>query len=665
MARTTNSMRGRSASQRLRDRFNAVLGWLAGNALLAAIGAMAATLLVLFFVGLSILSPGSPGSEIRFSDATTLIATRGAVQQATLRDQDERLELTTSSGQQVWASYPHADAYTSQLLDELRRYRIPTTVDSQAGKPTLRAIVQFLLPILILATLFAMFTLLARESGGMIAAFSKWSGRKQKAGSGRFTFKDVAGAPEALIELREFCDYLENPARYAELGARAPKGVLLVGPPGTGKTLLARAVAGEAQANFFSISGSEFVESLVGVGAARVRDLFRQAREAAPAIIFIDEIDAVGRQRGAGMGQGHDEREQTLNQMLVEMDGFGAESGVVVMAATNRPDILDNALLRPGRFDRQVVVDLPDVHGRTEILGLHASRSPVSPDADLGSIAHQTPGFSGADLANVINEASLLAVRADKAMVEQAELEEAIDRVLMGPQRRSHVLSTEELWRIAIHESGHAIVAESIEFATATQKLSVVARGRGRGGATIYATNDQSMLSQLDLTKQLITVMGGAAAESYVFGTLSTGVEEDLEQATKIAHSMVAVYGMSQAVGPVAVGEKEGQVFIGRDLANMGNVAAATLELVDAETRRLVHEAEEVAKHVLELNRAVLQDLANSLLREETLSGPSLDVYLEAVSLWPEPLIKEAADHEPPVQLAQAAESGGRSDWDD
>jgi len=665
MARTTNSMRGRSASQRLSDRFAAFLGWLAGNALLAAIGTTAAILLVLFFVGLSILSPNSPGSEIRFSDATALIAARGTVQQATLRDQDARLELTTSSGQQVWASYPHADAYTSQLLDELRHYAIPTTVDSQTGKPTLRAVVQFLLPILILATLFAMFTLLARESGGMIAAFSKWSGRKQKAGSGRFTFKDVAGAPEALIELREFCDYLENPARYAELGARAPKGVLLVGPPGTGKTLLARAVAGEAQANFFSISGSEFVESLVGVGAARVRDLFRQAREAAPAIIFIDEIDAVGRQRGAGMGQGHDEREQTLNQMLVEMDGFGAESGVVVMAATNRPDILDNALLRPGRFDRQVVVDLPDVHGRTEILGLHASRSPVSPDADLGSIAHQTPGFSGADLANVINEASLLAVRADKAMVEQTELEEAIDRVLMGPQRRSHVLSAEELWRIAIHESGHAIVAESIEFATATQKLSVVARGRGRGGATIYATNDQSMLSQLDLVKQLITVMGGAAAESYVFGTLSTGVEEDLEQATKIAHSMVAVYGMSQAVGPVAVGEKEGEVFIGRDLANMGNVAAATLELVDAETRRLVHEAEEVAKQVLELNRAVLGDLANSLLREETLSGPSLDVYLEAVRLWSEPLIKEAADHEPPVHMAHAPDGGGRADWDD
>ncbi|HZV73371.1 MAG TPA: ATP-dependent zinc metalloprotease FtsH [Conexibacter sp.] len=667
MARTTNTMKGRSPARRLADAMWGLVAWVAGNALLAGIAATAATLLVLFFVGLSILSPSSPGQEVRFSDATSLIATRGALQQATLRDQDARLELTTATGQRLWASYPHADAYTSQLLDQLRRNHVATTVDSQTGKPTLRAVVQFLLPILILATLFAMFTLLARESGGMIAAFSKWSGRKQKAGSGRFTFQDVAGAPEALIELREFCDYLENPARYAELGARAPKGVLLVGPPGTGKTLLARAVAGEAKANFFSISGSEFVESLVGVGAARVRDLFRQAREAAPAIIFIDELDAVGRQRGAGMGQGHDEREQTLNQMLVEMDGFGAESGVVVMAATNRPDILDNALLRPGRFDRQVVVDLPDVHGRTEILALHASRSPVSRTADLGSIAHQTPGFSGADLANVINEASLLAVRAGKAEVDQVELEEAIDRVLMGPQRKSHVLSIDELWRIAVHESGHAIVAESIEFATAMQKLSVVSRGRGRGGATIYSTNDQLTLSHLDLTKQLITIMGGAAAESFVFGTLSTGVEDDLEQATKIAHSMVAVYGMSQAVGPVAVGEKQGQVFIGRDLANMGNVAAATLELVDGETRRLVHEAEDTAKQVLELNVAVLQDLANSLLREETLSGPSLDVYMEAVELWPEPLIKDAAGHEPPVHLAQdkAADSGGGPRWDD
>jgi cell division protease FtsH len=656
---TKNSMAGRSRSQRLADAAMAVRRVVGENALTLGLASSAATLMVLFFVGLSVLSPGSPGREVRLSDATTLISTKGAVRQATLRDQDTRLELLSSSGERLWASYPHADAYTSQLLDLLRKRKVPTAVDSQAGKPTLRAVVQFLLPILILATLFALFTVLAREKGGAFASFSKWSGRKQKAGSGSFTFADVAGAPEALVELREFCDYLEDPAPYAELGARAPKGVLLVGPPGTGKTLLARAVAGEAKASFFSISGSEFVESLVGVGAARVRDLFAQARMAAPAIIFIDELDAVGRQRGAGMGQGHDEREQTLNQMLVEMDGFGAESGIVVMAATNRPDILDNALLRPGRFDRQVVVDLPDIHGRTEILALHAGKSPVSPAADLTRIAHQTPGFSGADLANVINEASLLAVRAGKPMVEQEELEEAIDRVLLGPQRKTHLLTAEELWRIAVHESGHAIVARSIDFPVALQKLSVVARGRGRGGATIYSSSDQLMMTHLELVKNLVTTMAGAATESYVFGMLSTGVENDIEQATKIAHSMAAIYGMSPAIGPVMIGEKPGEVFIGRDLANMGNVAPASMQLVDSETRRLVHEAEETAKRIIALNAAVLEDLANSLMHAETLSGPSLDVYMEAVKPWPEPLLDGANGHTPPIQPRVSAEDDG------
>jgi cell division protease FtsH len=645
------TMQRRPLSARINDRLQAVVGMLLGNVLASGLASAAALLLILFFVGISILSPSSPGRELPFSQATGLIAQGpNGVAQAKLLDQDARIEITTPQGQRFWTAYPHTDAYTNQILDQLQKHHVATTVDSQSGKPTLRLIVQFLLPILILATLFALFTLLARESGGMIAAFSKWSGRKQKAGSGRFSFKDVAGAPEALVELREFVDYLEDPTPYADLGARAPKGVLLVGPPGTGKTLLARAVAGEAAANFFSISGSEFVESLVGVGAARVRDLFRQARDAAPAIIFIDELDAVGRQRGAGMGQGHDEREQTLNQMLVEMDGFGAESGVVVMAATNRPDILDNALLRPGRFDRQVVVDLPDIHGRTEILALHASRSPISPDADLRSIAAQTPGMSGADLANVINEAGLLAVRAGKPHVEQEELEEAIDRVLMGPARKSHLLRPEELWRIAVHESGHAIVAEAIGYAAAMQKLSVVARGRGRGGATTYAAADASLQTELDLVKGLVTTMGGAAAELFVFGTLSTGAENDIEVATKVAHSMAAVYGMSPAIGPVAIGRKEGQVFVGRDLANMSNVAAASLELVDSETRRIVHEAEQTARQVLALNVSVLEDLANQLVKAETLSGPSLDVYMEAVELWPEPLIP-ATGHEPPIRL--------------
>ncbi|MCL2419394.1 MAG: ATP-dependent zinc metalloprotease FtsH [Conexibacteraceae bacterium] len=652
MPPAANTMKRKSLRSRLGERFASVLEFVARNTLAVGLATTAATLLILFFVGLSILAPSSRGQEIQFSDALAFIDTPGAVQQATLLDQDARLELVTPSGQRLWTAYPHADPYTQELLTQLQSHHVPTSINPQSGKPTLRVVVQFLLPILILATLFALFALLMREQGGMIAAFSKWSGKGQKAGSGRFGFRDVAGAPEALVELREFTDYLENPAKYAELGARAPKGVLLVGPPGTGKTLLARAVAGEAQANFFSISGSEFVESLVGVGAARVRDLFRQARNAAPAIIFIDELDAVGRQRGAGMGQGHDEREQTLNQMLVEMDGFGAEAGVVVMAATNRPDILDNALLRPGRFDRQVVVDLPDIHGRTEILALHASKNPLSPNANLSSIAHQTPGMSGADLANVINEASLLAVRAGKPMIEQPELEEAIDRVLMGPARKSHLLTPEELWRIAVHESGHAIVAKAIELPTALQKLSVVARGRGRGGTTLYASGDQLLMTQLDLTKRLVATMGGAAAEAFVFAMLSTGVEDDLDQATKIAHSMVAMYGMSPAVGPVTIGEKEGQVFIGRDLANMGNVAAAALELVDTETRRIVHEAEDTAKQILALNAEVLQDLANSLLRSETLTGPGLDVYMAAVTTWREPLVKELSGHVPPVQMS-------------
>jgi cell division protease FtsH len=609
------------------------------NLLLVSFLMLGLILIALFFVGLNRIAPHSPGTEVELSTATYMINHHN-VRQAVLLDQDSRLEIVTVGRNALWAAYPHADSYTSQLIDELRVAHVPTLVDSQVNKAMLRAVVQFLLPILILVTLFAFFTVLAREKGGAaFAAFSRWTGRGQKPGTGRHTFADVAGAPEALVELREICDYLEAPARYAAVGARAPKGVLLVGPPGTGKTLLARAVAGEAQANFFSLSGSEFVESLVGVGAARVRDLFRQARSAAPAIIFIDELDAVGRQRGAGMGQGHDEREQTLNQMLVEMDGFGAESGIVVMAATNRPDILDNALLRPGRFDRQVVVDLPDVEGRTRILALHASKVPVSDDLDLERLAHQTPGFSGADLANVINEASLLAVRAGKERVEQEELEEAVDRVLAGPARKSHLLSREELWRIAVHESGHAIVARAIGNEVALQKLSIVARGRGRGGATIYSSSDKMSLSHVEMLQNLVTAMAGAAAEDFVFGMLSTGVEGDLEEATHMAHAMVAFYGMSPEIGPVTIGEKPGEVFIGRDLANMGNVAAKTLELVDAETRRIVRGAEETAKKVIDANAALLEDLANTLLQSETLSGPALEVYLDAVAPWPEPLL--------------------------
>jgi cell division protease FtsH len=635
----------RAAAETVRD-------LVVASPLVAGLAAVAAVLLILFFVGLSILGRPPAGEQTTLTNATELISD-GSVTQASLLDQDTALTLSTQSGEKLWAAYPSSNSYTATLLALLQRKKVPTSVETQSGKASLHATVQFLLPILILVVLFAFFMTLLKDQGAAFAAFSKWTGKGQKPGEGKLTFGDVAGAPEALIELREVCDYLENPGRYANLGAKAPKGVLLVGPPGTGKTLLARAVAGEAAANFFSISGSEFVESLVGVGAARVRDLFRQAREAAPAIIFIDELDAVGRQRGAGVGQGNDEREQTLNQMLVEMDGFGAEAGVVVMAATNRPDILDNALLRPGRFDRQVVVDVPDVHGRAEILQLHASRSPISPHADVMRIAHQTPGFTGADLANIINEAALLTVRAGKQLIEQEELEEAIDRVLSGPARKSHVLSREELWRIAIHESGHAIVARAIDNSAALQKLSVVARGRGRGGATVYASEDKLMLTHLDLTKNLVTAMAGVAAEDYVFGMLSTGGENDLNEATTTAHAMVSVYGMSEAIGPVTVGEKPGEVFIGREMANTANVAAATHELVDSETRRLAHQAEDTAKQIIEMNRQVLDELANALVEAETLAGPALEVFLEAVVAWPHPLVHGLNGNAPKVSLRE------------
>ena len=635
----------------------AVRDMVVASPLVAALAATAAVLLILFFVGLSILGHGPSGQQTNLTSATELIS-QGRVARATLLDQDTALELRTLSGENLWASYPASNSYTGTLLALLQHKQVPTSVDPQSGKASLHDTVQFLLPILILVVLFAFFMTLLKDQGAAFAAFSKWTGKGQKPGEGKLTFADVAGAPEALIELREICDYLENPGRYANLGAKAPKGVLLVGPPGTGKTLLARAVAGEAAANFFSISGSEFVESLVGVGAARVRDLFRQAREAAPAIIFIDELDAVGRQRGAGVGQGNDEREQTLNQMLVEMDGFGAEAGVVVMAATNRPDILDNALLRPGRFDRQVVVDVPDVHGRAEILQLHASRSPISPNADVMRIANQTPGFTGADLANIINEAALLTVRAGKQLIEQEELEEAIDRVLSGPARKSHVLSREELWRIAIHESGHAIVARAIDNSAALQKLSVVARGRGRGGATVYASEDKLMLTHLDLMKNLVTAMAGVAAEDYVFGMLSTGGENDLSEATTTAHAMVSVYGMSEAIGPVTVGEKPGEVFIGKEMANTANVAAATHELVDSETRRLTHEAEDIAKQIIEMNKQVLEELANALVEAETLAGPALEVFLEGIVPWPHPLVHGLNGNAPRVILHEGVSAG-------
>jgi cell division protease FtsH len=616
-------------------------------------------LAVAFATLLGQIKPGSKGTQVALS-AVQKAAKQKEIASATLLDHDSRVEVKTTGTrtvlkpkgskknggteavttpvgppQQLWAAYPASGAQTEQIADELGASGAEVRIDQQAGKPTKAIVVQFLIPILLLVCLFSLFMRFGGEgAAGGIAGFSEFTGKGRKKGKGRseaITFDDVAGAGEALAELKEIRDYLADPSKYLAVGAAAPKGVLLVGPPGTGKTLLAKSVAGEADATFFSISGSDFVESLVGVGAARVRDLFRKARKAAPAIIFIDELDAAGRKRGAGIGQGNDEREQTLNQILVEMDGFSGDGGLVVMGATNRPDILDPALLRPGRFDRQIVVDVPDVHGRLEILRLHGGKRPLAPGASLEEVAKQTPGFSGAELANVINEAALLSVRDGQAQIDQKTLEEAIDRVVAGPAKK-HILTDEERWLISIHEASHAIVADALGHAISVRKLSIVARGRQLGTAAHMLTDrDQTILSESDLRRQLIVITAGLAGERIAFGEISTSGNDDLHSATTMARSMVTSFGMSPILGLVTIGEKEGEVFLGASLQDLGSVGPETLNIIDNEVERLVRNAEARAAYVLDRNWSTVEETAAALLEQETLSGVALDALLSTV----------------------------------
>jgi cell division protease FtsH len=626
--------------------FAFVRDYLATQPIVGVLGGLAIVLLVTFFILLGSLSPSTTGQQVGIGDVINAAGQR-QVQSAKIYDQDARIVITNRAGQTVWASYPKSEGETSQLINEMVKAGAAVNIDQQSSKPTTQLVVQFLLPILILVTLFSLFTILAKGSGGAaaFAGFSKFAGKGRKKGQrdpNAITFKDVAGVPEALEELQEIVDYLHNPGKYKAMGALAPKGVLLVGPPGTGKTLLARAVAGEAAATFFSVSASEFVESLVGVGAARVRDLFRKSREMAPAIIFIDELDAAGRQRGAGMGQGNDEREQTLNQILVEMDGFSSELGITVMGATNRPDVLDPALLRPGRFDRQVVVDTPDVHGRAAILHLYGDGKPLGAGASMERVAQMTPGFSGAELANVINEATLLAVREGRMDIDQEDLEEAIERVVSGPQRRGHILSQREKELIATHEVSHAVVATSIGQEVAQQKISIVARGRNLGSAAVYASADRLVLQKDDLIMQLLTIMAGAAGEQLYFGQLSTGVEGDLDRASKLARSMVVSYGMSPTFGPVSIGEKAGEVFLGRDIQSMGNTSPVQLELIDTEVRRMVLDSFEISQKVIKHNPEAMEELITTLLEQETLSGVALEALLSGVRPYEGELMSEA-----------------------
>ncbi|HEX4437375.1 MAG TPA: ATP-dependent zinc metalloprotease FtsH [Solirubrobacteraceae bacterium] len=622
-------------------------------------------LAITFFTLLGAIKPSSSGREVPISTVQKL-AKKHFVATAVLLDHDSRVvvsttgtapALTAAGGvletatggtsastevaatptgiQQLWAAYPASGAQTQELAGELTGSGASVTIDQQSGKPTKAIVAQFLIPILLLVCLFSLFMRVGADGSGGIAGFSEFTGKGKKKGKGtrdKVTFADVAGAGEAVAELREIRDYLADPTKYLAVGAAAPKGVLLVGPPGTGKTLLAKAVAGEADASFFSLSGSDFVESLVGVGAARVRDLFAKARKQAPSIIFIDEFDAAGRKRGAGIGQGNDEREQTLNQILVEMDGFSGDGGLVVMGATNRPDILDPALLRPGRFDRQVVIDTPDVHGRLEILRLHGAKRPLAPDASLEEVAHETPGFSGAELASVINEAALLSVRDGRGQIDQATLEEAIDRVVAGPAKK-HILTDQERWLIAVHEASHAVVTESLGHSTSTRKLSIVARGRQLGTAAHMLSNrDQTIMTRPDLETQLIVIAAGLAGERIAFGYTSTSVNDDLHAATTLARSMVTSFGMSEALGLVTIGEKGGEVFLGASLQDLGSVGPETLNIIDSEIERLVGDAEARAGTILDRNWSSVEETAAALLEHETLSGVALDAVLSTVT---------------------------------
>ena len=514
------------------------------------------------------------------------------------------------------------------------------------------------LPILVLIAVWFFIMQQTQGGGGRVMNFGKSHAKMHGEGKIKVTFKDVAGEDEAKEELAEIVEFLRNPSKYNAIGAKIPKGVLLFGPPGTGKTLLARAVAGEAGVPFFSISGSDFVEMFVGVGASRVRDLFTQAKKNAPCIVFIDEIDAVGRQRGAGLGGGHDEREQTLNQLLVEMDGFGSNEGSITIAATNRPDILDPALLRPGRFDRQITVDRPDLRGRRAILEVHAKGKPLGKDVDLDIIAKKTPGFTGADLGNLLNEAALLAARANKKIINMPELEEASEKVSFGPERRSHVISDKEKRLTAVHESGHALIAYLLPDADPVHKVTIIPRGRAGGYTMMLPEEDRSYETKSYYLAQIRVALGGRAAEEIVFNEISSGASGDLQSVTRIARQMITRLGMSPKLGPMVFGEQQDQVFLGKSLGHERNYGDSVAELIDKEMHDIVSEAYADVLHMLHERLDTLNKMADALIEVETINRQQVDNLVKYGTLEaPEEKTTEAVDAEPADTAAQPAET--------
>lgn len=537
---------------------------------------------------------------------------------------------------------PGAPNNDTAFLKTLKEKNVPMKAENPPEPPWWTGMITSIFPILLLVGLW-FFIMQQSQGGGMgkLFGFGRSHAKMMLATQGKAMFADVAGADEAKEELEEVVEFLKQPQKFYDLGARIPKGVLLFGPPGTGKTLLARAVAGEAGVPFFSISGSDFVEMFVGVGASRVRDLFEQAKLNAPCIVFIDEIDAVGRQRGAGVGGGHDEREQTLNQLLVEMDGFAANEGIIIIAATNRPDILDPALLRPGRFDRQIVVDKPDVKGRKAILEVHTKGKPIAGDVNLDILARRTPGFTGADLSNLVNEAALLSARRNKKTIAMAELEESIERVMAGPERKSHVMSDEEKKLTAYHEGGHALIGLLVKHADPVHKVTIIPRGRAGGYTLMLPKEDRSYATRSELIDRLKVAMGGRVAEEVVLGEISTGASQDIKQASRIVRSMIKEYGMSETLGPIAYGETDDrQTFLGRMYGDGRNYSENVASEIDAEIRKYMNKVYNDCRDLVIENRGKLDLIANALLERETLTAKELEELMTTGEIST-PLIKE------------------------
>lgn len=619
---------------------------------------------VLLIVGMTLITNLTGARSVTTQEGLKLLG-GDTVTQATLTDGDQRVDLTLSE--------PFEGATNVQFYYVAERAdAVVQAVDSAAPKDGYNdvvpqtswfgSLISILLPILILGLLFWWLLSSAQGGGSKVMQFGKSRAKLVTKETPTVTFADVAGSDEAIEEMQEIKDFLKDPAKFQAVGARIPKGVLLYGPPGTGKTLLARAVAGEAGVPFYSISGSDFVEMFVGVGASRVRDLFKEAKENAPAIIFIDEIDAVGRHRGAGMGGGHDEREQTLNQMLVEMDGFDPKVSVLVIAATNRPDILDPALLRPGRFDRQIGVDAPDLKGRQKILEVHGRGKPLSPSVDLSVVARKTPGFTGADLANVLNEAALLTARSNAQLIDMRALDEAIDRVIAGPQRRTRVMKDKEKLITAYHEGGHALAAAAMNNTDPVTKVTILPRGKALGYTMVLPLDDKYSVTRNELQDQLTYAMGGRVAEEIVFHDPTTGASNDIEKATGIARKMVTEYGMTTDVGPVKLGSSSGEVFMGRDMGHGRDFSERIAERVDAQVRGLIEQAHNEAYQVINDNREILDRLALALLEKETLDHLELaEIFKDVKKLPPRPQWLSSSERPvstlPPVEVPRRAET--------